>query len=114
MFNELVTALQALGTPAAGRATIPFYAGEMHCAEPNYGTVRIDGEGGALWADGEQQEQAIQGSIDVFIHEKDIQPIAAVQGILKAQGVSYKLYSIQHETARKLIHYEWVFELEAL
>lgn len=114
MFNELVTALQALGTPAEGRATIPFYAGEMNNAEPNYGTVRLDAEGDALWANGEQQEQALQGSIDVFINEKDIQPIPAVQAILRAQGVSYKLYSIQHETARKLIHYEWVFELEGL
>lgn len=114
MLDELVTALQELGTPQTGRATIPFFKGEMYNAEPNYGTVTLTGEATALWADGQMQEQALEGSIDVFIKESDIQPITAVQDILKAQGISFELYSIQHERDRKLVHYEWVFRLEGL
>lgn len=114
MFDALVTALQALGTPSAGRATIPFLVGETNNAEPNYGTIRIVGEASAEWADDEQVNQAFEGYVDVFIKKDDIQPIKAVQDVFRACGVSFELYSIQHENYNKIVHYEWIFRLEAL
>ena len=35
-----------------------------------------------------------------------------VRDAIKASGVSFYLSSVQHETETRLVHYEWVFELE--
>ena len=37
-----------------------------------------------------------------------------IQDILRAQGVSWYLASIQHEPRNHIVHYEWVFDLEEL
>lgn len=72
-----------------------------------------DGQSGSIWADGEMQEQSIQGTIDYFTKLEFDPNVPKIQEAL--DGVcSWRLNSVQYEDTSGFIHYEWVFETEAL
>ena len=80
----------------------------------DYGTVRLDGQGDALYADDAMQEQAIAGSIHLFTKGAGRTRMAAVQEALNSLGICWRLNSIQYEEDTRLTHYEWRFEIEAM
>ena len=108
MYDALLSALQAIG--------IPFQEyGWDQRPDVDYGLVSIDGAGEVVAADNHIQEQAIEGTIDLFTHGNDRASMAAIQGILDGlEGCAWYLNSVQYEQETRLIHWEWVFQLEAM
>lgn len=108
MYEALKAALQNSGIPfeEIAWANAP--------TEGSYGVIALDGEGAALWADDTMCCCAISGTIDLFVRGSSRTDMLAVQSILSDQQVSWRLESIQFEPERRIMHYEWLFELEAL
>lgn len=71
-----------------------------------------DGQSDSVWADGEMQEQAIQGTIDYFTKTENDSNVKKIQEALNDAEISFRLNSIQREQDTRYIHYEWVFEVE--
>lgn len=108
MFNELVTALKATGIPFAE------YAWDVR-PKVNYGTIAIDGAGQHSHADNHTIDQAIEGTVDLFTYDNDRSVIDLVQNVLDTfDGCAWYLESVQYESDTRLIHWEWVFQLEAI
>lgn len=70
-----------------------------------------DSQGNSLWADGQMQDQVIQGTIDYFTKTENDQNVEEIQSALNDRGISFSLNSIQREQDTKFIHYEWLFEV---
>lgn len=69
-----------------------------------------DNQADAIWADGEMQSQAIEGTIDYYTKSENDPNVGLIQNALN--GVcSWRLNSIQFEDESKLIHYEWTWEI---
>jgi len=78
---------------------------------PPYGTLQLDGQGASLWSGNKMREQAVQGSVDVFVRGGSEAAKSSVQSALASlDGLSWRLYSVQYESDTKLTHLEWVFE----
>lgn len=71
-----------------------------------------DGQGDSIHADGETQEQAIEGTVDYFTPLEFDQNLGKIQRAMNSAGIAWRLNSIQKEDDTKLIHYEWVFQVE--
>lgn len=82
-------------------------------AEDQYIVWAEDGQSVALWADGQMQEQVIEGTIDYFTRTEGDQNVAKIQSALNAADIPFRLSSVQYEDATGFIHYEWVFEVIA-
>lgn len=80
----------------------------------DYGVAALDGGGDTVWADDAMQEQALSGTVDLFTRDEGYPQMFAVQEALNRSGVSWRINSIQYEEGTGLMHYEWVFELEAI
>ena len=71
-----------------------------------------DNQADAIWADGEMQSQAIEGTIDYFTKTENDPNVKKIQDALN--GVcSWRLNSVQYEDDTRYIHYEWIFEVES-
>jgi hypothetical protein len=70
-----------------------------------------DSQGNSLWADGQMQDQVIQGTIDYFTKTENDPNVEKIQNALNERGISFSLNSIQREPDTKFIHYEWIFEV---
>lgn len=105
MYNDLITALRTLNIPLAE------YAWDVR-PDSDYIVIAIDGEASNLYADGHMEEQAPQGTIDLFTKDNDRTNMQAVQGVLNAFDCSWYLNSVQYEDDTRLLHWEWVFTLE--
>lgn len=106
MFNELVAALKATDIPFAE------FAWDQR-PDTAYGVISIDGEGAALGANLHKENQAPQGTVDLFTRDNDRADMQAVQNVLNAfDGCAWYLNSVQYENETRLIHWEWVFTLE--
>lgn len=79
-----------------------------------YIVVAMDSEASAVWADGRQQEQALEGAVHLFARDNGKGNMMLVQHILDTYEISYRLNSVQHETRAGIVHYEWIIQLEAL
>lgn len=108
MYEQLVTALQSCG--------IPFEEiGWEHApAEGAYGIIALDGAADTMWANDHMEEQALSGSVDLFVRNKGLTEMLTVQRVLAQQGISWRLEDVSYEPARHIMHYEWTFELEEL
>ena len=104
MFDDLKDALNETG--------IPFTAYRWDTApEAPYGTIQLEGSGDTVAGDDSIQEQAIRGSVDLYAPDHDSLWPETVQGVLNGM-VAWRLNSIQYESSPRLIHYEWIFEME--
>jgi hypothetical protein len=106
MYNEFVTALKATGIPFAE------YAWDQR-PDQNYGVIAPDG---ALhfFANQKMQNQAPQGTVDLYAYTNDREDMAAIQTALNAfDGCAWYLNSVQYEQETRIIHWEWVFTLES-
>ena len=105
-YEALVAALKLTSTPVAeyGWKTRP---------EGAYYVVQLEGESGQLNGDGEKQDRAWEGSLDLFYPKltdrNDL--IDATEEILtEIFGASWELSSTKYETSTGMFHVEWVFE----
>ena len=106
LFDSLVSALAGTGIPFALEAWDSRPAG-------TYGVLHREGAGAALWADGHMQLQAPEGSVDLFTDSADRAAMQAVQAALNAvDGLAWRLESVQYESDTRLLHWEWVYQLE--
>ena len=80
----------------------------------DHGVFQIDFEVSDDNGDDFHQDRGWQGSVDLFTHGANAEAYAEVEGILDtyAEGCWY-VNSIQAETDTRLLHREYVFELEA-
>lgn len=105
-FTELLTALNSTG--------IKFTAYRWDKAPtPPYGTAQLEGGSDSAAGDDTIIYQAVRGSIDLYAPEHSSTWPQAVQAAING-SVAWRLNSIQYEDAQRLVHYEWIFELEGL
>ena len=70
-----------------------------------------DTQADAVHADGKMQEQAIQGTIDLYTRTEYDPKFSQIQTALNNAGISFYLDSIQYEEDTKYIHYQWIFSI---
>ena len=70
-----------------------------------------DAQAGAVYADGQMKEQAIQGTIDLYTKTEYDQTFNQIQAALNNAGIGFYLDSIQYEIDTKYIHYQWIFSI---
>lgn len=114
MFERLLQLLQATG--------IPFAAYGWEGEEPDvYGVVSLDGGGDTLFANNCMRQQALEGTVDLFLGGLDAAPsirigtdeAQTVQSVMDAMdGCTWRLNSVQYEHDTLRTHWEWVFNLE--
>lgn len=108
-YTALVAALKGSGIPFAEYDWQTRPTGD-------YGTVSLDFEAAADYGDDRKVARAFSGSVDLFMHGRDLTKVEAVEEILENTFWScwscWRLEGIQHERETGLIHYEWVFEVE--
>lgn len=108
MYEKLLRALKGTGIPFAE------VAWDQRPAR-DYGVIAIDGAGDSLGADMEIVCQAIEGSIDLYTYGNDRTHVATIQGVLNGMdGCAWYLNSIQYEQENRIIHWEWIFQLETM
>lgn len=101
--DDIKTALLTVGVPVSH-----YTAFEQ---SDKYIVWAEDTQSDEVWADGEMQEQAIQGTIDYFTKVENDPNVKKIQDALN--GVcSWRLNSVQYEDDTRYIHYEWIFEVE--
>lgn len=69
-------------------------------------------ESGSLSGDGRKVGRILEGSIDLYSKRPDDPFINAIEKALNDAGICFRLNSIQYEPDTKVIHHEWVFEIE--
>ena len=102
--DELKQALESTGYAFA-------HHGWASAPEGDYGVWAEDSAGGSVWADGQMQNQSIQGTVDYFTRNDSGAPLRTIQTALNNAGISFLLNSVQFEEDTGYIHYEWVFDL---
>lgn len=108
MYDELVNGLKAISGVQFAEyewATRP---------SGNHGTVQIDFEADDNNGDDRKQHRAMEGSVDLYTHGKEMMIVAAVESVLATVCEScWYLNSEQYERETGLIHREFVFQLDA-
>ena len=108
MIDQLIEALKDTGIPFAE------YAWDQR-PKTNYGVISIEGAGDTLGADNRIECQAIAGTVDLFTYNNDRTAVGTIQETLDAfEGCAWYLNSVQYEDDARLIHWEWVFQLEVM
>lgn len=108
MFEDLLAALTETGIPWAEDQWFP------RPPETDYIVVSLEGNGDIMNGDDLHQEEAVTGSVDLYMHKPDKAKEALVKSALTAvcEG-AWQENSRQRETNPHLIHIEYVFELES-
>lgn len=71
-----------------------------------------DMESDNLSGDGRKLGKVIEGTIDLFSKSADDPYISAIESALNASEIGYRLNSTQYEPDTKIIHTEWVWDIE--
>lgn len=71
-----------------------------------------DMESDNLSGDGRKLGKVIEGTIDVFSKIADDPYIQAIETALNNAEIGHRLNSTQYEPDTKIIHTEWVFDIE--
>lgn len=98
--DEIKAALLTVGVPVSRYAAFE---------QPDkYIVWAEDNQAASVWADGEMQSQAIEGTVDYFTKTENDPNVEKIQDALN--GVcSWRLNSIQYEDDTRFVHYEWVW-----
>lgn len=70
-----------------------------------------DMESSAVSGDNWKNEQAIQGTIDLYTKTEFDPLVDSIQSALNAARISFYLNSVEYEDETELIHYEWVWDV---
>lgn len=65
----------------------------------------------ALHGDGQLEETAVQGTIDLFTKKEYPALLSQIEAALTAAEIAFWQESIQYEDDTGLIHYEWIWEV---
>lgn len=109
MYEDLVSALQAIqGLPVAEHEWATRPAG-------NHATVQLDFAADTDNGDDNHQDQAYEGSVDLYTEGQAWQVAAQVETALESvcEG-AWHLNSVQYDTPTRLLHREYVFQIEVL
>ena len=79
--------------------------------EDKYLVWAEEGQTDALWADGNMDEQTIEGTLDYFTKSENDTNIDKIQNALNEAEISFILISVQREDDTGYIHYEWAWEV---
>lgn len=71
-----------------------------------------DSQSDSLHGDGIMINQTIEGTIDLFSKAPDDPMIKQIQSALNAAGIGFRLNSIQFEQDTRIIHHEWVWNID--
>lgn len=107
MYEDLVAALQDIDG-------VEFVEYEWKTRPAgNHGTVQLDFEAADDNGDDYKLDRAWEGSVDLYTHGEAPLVVAAVESALEevCEG-SWELNSIQYEQETKLVHREFVFQIE--
>jgi len=69
-------------------------------------------ESGSLSGDGRKIGRILEGSIDLYAKQPDHAFINAIEKALNDAGICFRLNSIQYERDTKVIHHEWVWNID--
>lgn len=107
MYSELIAALSATGLPTT--------EGDWDTRpETDYISIQLDAQGDSLQSNNQTNEQAIEGSVDLFCYTKSRTNYDTVWAVLRGSGCAVRFSSIQYEPETRLTHYEWIFQLPYL
>ena len=108
MFDALLDAIAATGIPWAEDQFFP------RPPDVDYIVVSLEGSGDIMNGDDEHEQEAVTGSVDLYLHRPDRAKEALVEAALTSvcEG-AWEMNSRQRETNPHLIHIEYVFELES-
>lgn len=106
MYNDLLAALLL--------TTIPFAEyGWRTRPDSDYGIISLEGDASSDDGDDEHINVAKEGSIDLFIRSGDNSKIDAVRSAIESVcGSSFYESNRMYESANRVLHVEWVFQLE--
>lgn len=109
MYNELVKDLKALHSVA-------FTEHEWETRPTgNHGTVQLDFAADQDSGDDAHMDTAYQGSVDLYTHGQGWDMASMVEHVLEMHcGASWHLNQKVYENATRLMHREYVFEIEVL
>ena len=107
MYEALKSAIQLSGIPLAE------YAWNNAPQTGNYAVIALDSEAAGISGDNRKVDYATQGTVDLFCRTKDPADRRALEEIFNRLEIAWEWNSTQFEQDKKLIHYEYVFELEA-
>lgn len=109
MYSELVADLMAL-------RSVPFAEHEWSTRPPGtHGTVQLDFAAAQDEGDDVHQGIAYQGSVDLYTKGQGWDVASMVEHVLEKNcGGSWHLNLKQYESATRLLHREYVFEIEVL
>lgn len=71
-----------------------------------------DSQSDSLHGDGIMINQTIEGTIDLFSKTADSPMVGQIQKALNDAGICFRLNSIQYEQDTKIIHHEWVWNID--
>lgn len=78
----------------------------------DYGVVELTGAPVSLWGDDGLVEQNIQGNVVLYVHDGADDKAKVVQEILKAQGASFTLQSVEFLMNDGKNRWIWRFSLD--
>ena len=104
-YETLVQALDNTGIPFAED-------GWDEKPAPPYGVYALDGGADTVWAGDQLRERALQGTVDLFTRGRGRAAKAKVEEALGAAEISWRFNSQQYEADTRLMHFEWVFEVD--
>lgn len=109
MYSELVADLKAL-------SQVEFTEHEWSTRPAgNHGTVQLDFAAEQDSGDGVHQDTAYQGSVDLYTRGPGWGIASMVEHVLEQHcGASWHLNQKTYESATRLMHREYVFEIEVL
>jgi hypothetical protein len=77
----------------------------------NYIVWAEDNQSDAVWADGQMQEQAIEGTLDYFTKTEFDPMTETIQAAMNNADLSWRLNSVQREPDTGYIHHEWTWSI---
>ena len=108
MYETLVNALKATGIPFAEYQWRTRPAGA-------FGVVQLERSASTVEGDDQIQERAYEGSVDLYMPQRDTDKIEQIEEVLRDNcDGAFVLSAILYEEETGLLHYEWVFQLEAI
>ena len=109
MYEQLVTAMKAI-------KDLPVTEYEWKTRPTgNHATIQLDFGAEGDTGDDLHQDQAYEGSVDLFTRGKAPTVAAQVEAVLEsACGAAWELNSQQYDRETGLIHREYVFQIEVL
>lgn len=89
-----------------------FSEAEVNAPFP-YVVYMPDDEVGSLNADNKKQNQAINGTVDIFCkYENGLELFNRMQSVLSNNDLNYRLNSTNYESDKGVMHFEWEVEAE--